>query len=179
MTFYDMDKNIVGSHYATPVVPIIQPESRTPLKGEFYEFDPLSEPWDAVEYFVCGALDETFYLDEVAGWDLSLENVEEALENETYEAEGVIRNSGDVSVENVGIYAIFRDEEDLFCGYGFTFPDRAVPAGKTLKFSVDVGVNTLVPFDPFDIGSGDISAELVLSRAVAGYGINCSSFEPD
>jgi hypothetical protein len=179
MTFYDSQGNIVGDHYATPVLPVLEDGSHGPVKGEFYEFDPITEPWDSVKYFICSDLTEDYYLEQANALAVHLEGVEEEKGDDSYIAKGAIRNNAAHPVENIGVYAIFRDDQRVFIGYSWTSVSRPIPPGKTIAFEVDVNVNSIVPFDPFDrLEGSEYSVELIVGPFAGGYGINCSSFAP-
>lgn len=173
ITFYDVDENIVGSHYATPVLPITHNRMRVPLTGEFYEFNPDTDPYDSVQYSLCDSLDRTYRV--AQGEDLNVELVdqEETLTDDSYLLEGKIANNGSNPVENVGLTVIFRDETDRFIGYCWAVTDRAIPSGKTFAIEADVNVNSFVPFDPFDRAEGEIETEIVVGPFAGGYGIDC------
>jgi hypothetical protein len=51
LTFYDAEGNIVASHYATPKLAFFEDGDASPIQAEFYEFDPLQDNWDRVEFF--------------------------------------------------------------------------------------------------------------------------------
>jgi hypothetical protein len=179
MTFYDGEGNIVGGHYATPVLPVSVPGSQVPITGEFYEFDPLTEPWDSVRYFVCSDLAGAFYVDQASTLDVEIDALDEERGEDSYIAEGSIRNNGAAPAENIGVYAIFRNKDGVFVGHAWSFVDRPIPPSKTIAFSVDANVNTAVPFDPFDrMTDSEYEVELVLTPFTSGYSINCSSFAP-
>lgn len=173
ITFYDADENIVGSHYATPVLPISRDGARVPLTGQFYEFNPETDPYDSVQYTLCDSLDNTYYVDQAEDLDIELVDQDETLTDDSFLLEGKIANNGATPVEDVGVTVIFRDETDTFVGYCWDVADRSIPAGKTFAIEADVNVNSIVPFDPFVRAEGKIETQIVVGPFVGGYGINC------
>lgn len=176
MTFYDADDNIVGTGYATPVLPIAFDGELVPLKGEFYEFDPANDEYDSVEFAVCDPLEPGYASELADSLNVELEDVIEELdqEEEEYLVTGKVRNNADTPAENIEVTVIFRDQDDRFVGSTFAFINRAVPPGKTYAFEADVNVNSLVPFDPFDLAESEIVGEVFLGPSVSVYGISCS-----
>lgn len=174
LTFYDEESNIVGAHYATPVLPVLEDGGSSPVTGEFYEFDPLNDPWDRVEYMVCGQIGTDYYTQELMEMTAEIEDLVEDARDTQYVAKMAIRNTGSVDLDGIGIYVVFRDSEGIFQGYGWANVDRPIPAGKTYALTVDVGDRAAVPFDPFDRLDGtNYSATIVLTPFAGGYGISC------
>lgn len=174
LTFYDGDENIVGSAYATPVLSVTTADRLTPITGEFYNFDPNADDWEAVEYFLCDELNSAYRLDQSLVLDLELQEIVEDPQEDSYIAEVKILNSAANEADGIAVYGIFRDGEGIFQGYGWAPVDRPIPSGKTYSLTFDVGVRTSVPFDPFDrIEGTDYTVDLIPTIFAGGYGINC------
>jgi hypothetical protein len=160
MTAYDVEGNIVSSGYASPVIPVIYPGESSVVTGVL---DPpvSSLPDVRIEIHACGeTTSPTFYTEKQIGLSLFLENVEEDRQSGSYVATGVVRNAGTEPADGVTVYGLFRNEDGRVAGAAETTLDRAVPAGKSMVFRLDVGVMTFRSHDPFELVAGEYTVEL-------------------
>lgn len=172
LSFHDADDNVIAENTAFPVIGAIQSNQPDFLRGEWQatDFDPSRDPWSSL---VCSlAYDwsiETAAQSEGEVQSLSLTGVSQTSEAKSWTARGYVANGSDHAIKQVQVYAIFRDANRRYAGYGWTDIQSSIPAGKRARFTVDVGVNTMVPVSPFEFTTGtNYKVKLVLAGGVQG-----------
>jgi hypothetical protein len=147
ITAYGEGGNILGSSYAIPEPPVLAPGERAYIYGHA----PKDLPDNGViELFYCDDLSgATYYTDKSAALSLVLSEVEEERGDGSFHAEGNVQNSGTSPAETVGVVAIFSNPDGRVVGTLSTNLDRAVPAGKFMRWTIDHGNRMFHSFHPF------------------------------
>lgn len=147
ITAYDNDGNILGSSYATPQPPVLEPGMRAYLYGAA----PTDLPDDAViELALCAEPSGmTSYTDETAALDLELEVQEEERGDASFHAVGMAKNNGATPASMVGVVALFSNPDRRVVGTLSTLLDRDIPARKSMRFEIDHGVRSYHSNHPF------------------------------
>lgn len=147
ITAYDAEGNILGSSYATPEPPMLEPNARAYLHGAA----PEDLPADAViELSYCtdpgGA---TSYTEQTAALNLELSVDEEERGVQSFHAVGTVQNNGGEPAEVVGVTAIFSNPDGRVVGTLTTRLDRDVPAGKSMRWTIEHGAGLWHSNNPF------------------------------
>lgn len=147
ITAYDAVGNILGGSYATPEPPVVEPGAQAYLYGSA----PEDLPDDAViELFYCpdpgGA---TEYTDQTAALALELSVSEEERGERSFHAVGTVQNNGTEPAELVGVVAVFSNPDGRVVGTLSSQLERDVPAGKSMRWTIDHGNQTFHSNHPF------------------------------
>jgi len=147
ITAYDAEGNILGSSYATPEPPVLEPGARAYLYGSA----PKDLPHNVViDLFFCSnPTGNTYYTDQTAALNLVLSVDEEERGERSFRAIGTVQNNGDNPAETVGVSAVFSNPDGHVVGTLSTLLDRNVPAGKSMRWTVEHGVNIYHSNNPF------------------------------
>jgi hypothetical protein len=124
-------------------------------------------------FFICGDAASSFRTEEAAALDLEIVDIEEEKGEDDYIAKGKVANHADALASGAWVYAVFRDHSGRYAGFAWASLDRPIPPGKSMAFSLDVNVNTLVPVDPFDFIESDYSVDLGVGPSANVHMIMC------
>jgi hypothetical protein len=147
ITAYDAEGNITGSGYARPEPPVLEPGARAYLNG--FAPDDIVENAE-FEFFICPEPEiSTSYVDHNAALDIQLGLDGEKRNRSSFRAIGTVQNNGDIPAEMVAVIALFVNPNGQVVGSLATYLDRAIPAGKSMKWSIDHGVKSFHSNHPF------------------------------
>ncbi len=147
ITAFDAEGNILGSSYATPEPPVLEPSARAYLYGSA----PRDLPEDAeIEFSFCREPEgSTSYTERTAALELEILVDEEQRDERSFHADGTVQNNGGDKAETVGVVAVFSNPDGRVVGALSTRLDRNVPAGKSMRWTIDHGVRTFHSNNPF------------------------------
>lgn len=145
ITFLDKDGNILGEESANGIVPFIEPTSTRPISAEFYDFNPLVDEYDTVSFSIDNEWPPTY--DSYAPLPVTLEN--ETRRDRSWTGKAVVTNDTGAPIKNINAVAIFRDSRKRYAGYTWGALSSTLATAKKATIKLDVGVNSIVPYDPF------------------------------
>ena len=147
ITAYDAVGNILDASYAMPSPPVIAPGEHAYLYGAA----PHELPDDAVlEFGLCGVPESaTEYTQRTEAMSLTLTVDTEERGDRSYRATGMVHNGSNVPAEYVGVTAVFVNPDGRVVGALTHRLERAIPAGKSMRFEIDHGVQMYHSDNPF------------------------------
>lgn len=154
ITWFDGEGNIVGADYATPMTYVIDAGDLLPVTQATLEFNPFQEEWNSVAFSICGDWMTQNMIDMGLLPGIEITEVKEDPGKDTYAMSCMLKNTTEVDVENATVYAIFRDQNGRPASYIDETAARTIPAGKSIRVKMNVGVTTFRSSDPFEFLQG-------------------------
>ena len=170
-TFFDADGNVLGTAYAIPVFPTMQAGRQMPFFGILSRNGPALNTWDHLETRFCAGFDSD--ITQYSADGLALKNVKEEIKTPTSVlVNGIVANDRDTEAENAAVAIFFYKKDGRFAGSSVDYLSVPIPAGKSEKFTLDVGVNTFMSSEPIKHAGSGFTYKVYLSSGV-GVSMGC------